>query len=143
MALKYHLVLRRDMRDGAPEGSKLYYGQVRKQGNVSFDKICEAITAYSTASKGDIMLVINGLLFVMKQYLEQGDVVEMGEFGNFRMSAGSSGVENQEDFHTSLFRNGRIVFTPGKMLKESTRNVRFEKLNVVEREKECDRPHTI
>lgn len=143
MSLKYHLVQRPDKRKGATEGSKLYYGQVRAQGTIDFNRLCETIAAYSTASKGDVMLVIDGLLFVLKQSLADGNIVQMGEFGNFRMSAGSSGVETEKEFSTSLFKKGRIIFTPGSMLKEITTKNKFEKLDVItktETETEDDGP---
>lgn len=139
MALKYHLVQRPDKRKDAPEGSKLYYGQVRAQGMVDFNRLCETIAAHSTASKGDVMLVIDGLLFVLKQSLADGQIVQMGEFGNFRMSAGSVGTEKAEDFATTMFKKGKILFTPGSMLKDLVGKNKFEKLEVVT--KECDKPH--
>ena len=128
MPLKYHLVQRLDKSKEAVAGSKLYYGQVRAQQKLEFKKLCEIISSYSTASRGDVMLVIDGLLYVMRQHLENGEVVQMGDFGNFRMVAGSKGTVNSEDFTTSLFKKGRIVFTPGPMLKEVAAKPKFEKL---------------
>ena len=112
MALKYHLVQRLDKSKDAAAGSKLYYGQIRAQQKLEFNKLCEIIASYSTASRGDVMLVIDGLLYVMRQHLENGEVVQVGDFGNFR----------------SLFKKGRIVFTPGPMLKEVTAKPKFEKI---------------
>ena len=74
------------------------------------------------------MLVIDGLLYVMRQHLENGEVVQVGDFGNFRMLAGSKGTAVADDFTTSLFKKGRIVFTPGPMLKEVTAKPKFEKI---------------
>ena len=85
MALKYHLVQRLDKSKDAAAGSKLYYGQIRAQQKLEFNKLCEIIASYSTASRGDVMLVIDGLLYVMRQHLENGEVVQVGDFGNFRM----------------------------------------------------------
>ena len=131
MALKYSLVLRRDMRKDAQEGSMLYYGQVRCSDRVSFEELCEAISSYSTASSGDVKLVLDGLLFVMKQNLHKGNIVEMGEFGRFRMTAGSSGSPLAEDFDTRQFKKARIVFTPGKLLRNDCNAPKFEKLTFV------------
>lgn len=141
MSLKYHLVLRPDKSKDAAEGSKLYYGQVRSQQTTDFNRLCETIAAHSTASKGDVMLVLDGLLFALTQQLADGNIVKVGEFGNFRMTAGSKGSATQEEFNTSLFKKGRIIFTPGTMLKHITTQPKFEKLDVVV--KECDKPHTI
>ena len=116
MALKYHLVQRLDKSKDAAAGSKLYYGQIRAQQKLEFNKLCEIIASYSTASRGDVMLVIDGLLYVMRQHLENGEVVQVGDFGNFRMLAGSKGTAVADDF------------TPGPMLKEVTAKPKFEKI---------------
>lgn len=128
MALMYHLVLRPDKSKGAAADSKLYYGQIRAQQMFTFSKLCEAISAISTASRGDVMLVIDGLLTVLQQHLENGEVIEMGDFGKIRMLAGSKGIAKAEDFSTALFKKGRIIFTPGSRLRNIAAKPRFEKI---------------
>ena len=83
MALSFHLVKRPDMRKDAAEGSKLFYAQVRSLKKLDFNKLCDLIAVRSTAFIGDVMLVIEGLLSVMEERLEEGDVIQMGRLGNF------------------------------------------------------------
>lgn len=116
------------MRKDAPANSKLFYAQVRSLKKLDFNKLCSLIATRSTAFIGDVMLVIEGLLSVMEERLEEGDVIQMGRLGNFRMVAGSKGIEVEDDFNVSLFNKARIVFSPGTMLSEMKRNARFEKL---------------
>ena len=118
MSLTYHLVQRPDKSEGALEGSKLYYGQIKIRQQVDFDTLCERIADRSTASKGDVMVVID----------QAGNSVQMGEFGNFRLSVGSSGVANAEDFNTSLFKKGKIIFTPGSRLRTMSASPKFERI---------------
>lgn len=68
MALKYHLVKRRDMWKGATEGSKLFYGQVRANGRLTFDMLCNEISRVSTASRCDVQLVIASMIESMSQH---------------------------------------------------------------------------
>ena len=68
---------------------------------------------------------------VMEERLEEGDVIQLGRLGNFRMVAGSKGVENEADFNTSFFNKARIVFSPGTMLTQVKKNVTFEHLDLV------------
>lgn len=42
------------MGKDAAEGSKKYYGSVSATGTLEFDQICSSISAYSTASPGDV-----------------------------------------------------------------------------------------
>ena len=44
------------------------------------------------------------------------------------MNAGSSGAATAEEFTTSLFKNGKIIFTPGAKLKQLTEDLKFEKI---------------
>ena len=83
MALSFHLVKRPDMRKDAAAGSKLFYAQVRSLKKLDFNKLCDLIAVRSTAFIGDVMLVIEGLLSVMEERLEEGDVIQMGRLGNF------------------------------------------------------------
>ena len=131
MALNFHLVKRPDMRKDAVEGSELYYAQVRALKKISFEKLCSMIAMRSTAFIGDVMLVIEGLLSVMQERLEEGDIICMGRLGNFRMVAGSKGVPVKEDFDTSLFNDARIVYVPGTMLTDIKKNAKYEELKPI------------
>ena len=127
MALSFHLVKRPDMRKDAAEGSKLFYAQVRSLKKLDFNKLCDLIAVRSTAFIGDVMLVIEGLLSVMEERLEEGDVIQMGRLGNFRMVAGSKGSATVDGFTTALFNRAHIVFYPGTMLINLVNNVSFER----------------
>lgn len=131
MSLNYRLVRRPDMRKDAAEGSKLYYAQVRSLKKLKFEKFCNMVAVRSSAFVGDVKLVIDGILSVMEERLEEGDVIQLGRLGNFRMVAGSKGVENEADFNTSFFNKARIVFSPGTMLTQVKKNVTFEHLDLV------------
>jgi len=128
MPLKYHLVSRRDLRKDAATGARLFYGQIRATNRISFDTLCAQVSRASTASKGDVQLVISSMLECMKDHLAQGDIVQMGELGNFRLTAGSKGAETEKEFTANLFKKGRVVFSPGALLRTASKEVCFEKL---------------
>lgn len=139
MALKYSLVLRKDLRKEAQEGSMLYFGQVRSSDRITFVELCDLISARSTASSGDVKLVIDGLLTALKLNLSKGNIVDFGELGSFRMTAGSIGSPLAEDFSSRLFKKGKIVFTPGADLRELCATLNFEKLTFVPGTSEDDK----
>ena len=89
------------------------------------------IAMRSTAFIGDVMLVIEGLLSVMQERLEEGDIICMGRLGNFRMVAGSKGAATKDDFNTSLFNDARIVYVSGTMLADIKKNAKFEELKPI------------
>ena len=146
MPLSFHVVKRPDMSKDAAKGAQLYYGQIRSLKKVSFQKLCDMIAMRSTAFIGDVMLVVEGLLSVMQERLEEGDIIQMGRLGNFRMVAGSKGAATVDDFDTSLFKNARIVYVPGTMLNDIRKSATYEEIKPLSSEKsspstpEDDRP---
>jgi len=115
------------MTKGAAENAKLYYAQSYANGKCTMDTLCETIADRSTATSGDVKLVLDGLLFVMKQKIQEGQIVQLGDLGYFQASLGSSGVENEEDFTADLIKKRRIVFRPGKLLKSIAGDLKTER----------------
>ena len=135
MSLNFHVVKRPDMSKDAEKGDQLYYGQIRSLKKVSFQKLCDMIAMRSTAFIGDVMLVVEGLLSVMQERLEEGDILQIGRLGNFRMVAGSKGAATVDDFDTSLFKNARIVYVPGTMLNDIRKSATYEEIKPLSTEK--------
>ena len=107
MSVKYKLVLKKDLTKGAATDAKRYYASANVTGMMDFDTICDVVADRSTASDGDVALVLLGLIRCMQEALLRGEVVQLGALGNFRLSLGSSGVVNADDFHASLIRKPR------------------------------------
>ena len=113
MSVKYKLVLKKDLTKGAAADAKRYYASANVTGMMDFDTICDVVADRSTASDGDVAL---------------GEVVQLGALGNFRLSLGSSGVVNADDFHASLIRKPRIIYSPGVKLREMIAKVSIERI---------------
>lgn len=84
MPIKYRLVLRKDMTKGAAAGSKLYYAVNKSTGTCDFEELCDQIADRSTASRGDVQVVVDGLLYILKQRLQKGETVQLGDLGHFK-----------------------------------------------------------
>ena len=50
----------------------------------------------------------------MNEALSDGESVHLGEFGSFRMVAGSKGSATVDGFTTALFNRAHIVFYPAR-----------------------------
>ena len=118
MSVKYKLVLKKDLTKGAAIDAKRYYASANVTGMMDFDTICDVVADRSTASDGDVALVLLGLIRCMQEALLRGEVVQLGALGNFRLSLGSSGVVNADDFHASVIRKPRIIYSPGAKPRE-------------------------
>ena len=122
MPAKYKLVLRKDMRKDAAEGSKLYYASANTTGTCDVYELCDLISAQSTASSGDVKLILDELVNVMRRNLGKG------ELGSFQLQFGSTGTLTEKEFNHALIKSRRIVFRPGKLLKDAIKNYTFEKI---------------
>ena len=127
MPLVYTLVKRKYMSKDAAEGSTLYHAQTSITKKLTLNKICTRIENICTASRGEIILVLDGLIKVMNEALSDGESIHLGEFGSFRMVAGSKGSATVDGFNTALFNRAHIVFYPGTMLINLVNNVSFER----------------
>ena len=129
MAVRYKLILRKDMSKGAADGAKLYYPQAVNNGYVPFDELCGEISDMCTLTSADVKAVLDRMNYILDRHLKAGRIVQFGEIGNFRRSVGGSGSKATDDFKASQIRKPRIVFTPGKMLQTTRVNSTFEQLH--------------
>ena len=104
MPIKYRLVLRKDMTKGAAADSKLYYAVNKSTGTCDFEELCDQIADRSTASRGDVHVVVDGLLYILKQRLQKGETVQLGDLGHFQAVIGSKGTKLESDFNASSDR---------------------------------------
>lgn len=128
MAVKYHLVLRKNMgKTVEPGKEKLYYAQTRATRTCTFEELCDLIAESSTASSGDVKLVIDRMTKFMTKALERGEVVQFGELGNFQLLMGSSGSVTTDAFTAALLRKPRLCFRPGAALRNVAVTVKGER----------------
>lgn len=80
--------------------------------------LCDIIADRSAATPGDVKLVLDGVLFVVKQKLLDGQTIQLGELGYFMAVLGSKGSSMKKDFKPEMVRRPRVVFRPGKALLE-------------------------
>ena len=124
MAQGYKLVLR-PSEPGNKESKKLYYAVSKSTGFTDLRR---------TVSSADVKAVLDNLNYILDLELQDGRIVQLGEFGNFRITVGSEGVEDTKKFTASMIRAPKIVFTPGFDLRETKKTMGYS-LIVPEKEK--------
>lgn len=117
--LKYKLVQRKDMTNGALEGSKLYYPQVINQGRVSFDSLCEEVAEQSSLTSGDIKNCMDRLVNCLVRHLKEGRSVDCGDLGSFRINIRSTGADTPEAYDAAtMMRKPSVQYYLGKKLRD-------------------------
>lgn len=124
MAQGYVLVLR-PSEPGNKDSEKKYYAMSKSNGVVDLKYLGKLIAARSAISSADVKAVLDNLNFFMDLELQEGKIVQWGEFGNFRITVGSEGVTDKKKFTSSMIRPPRLVFTPGAELRGTKRLLTF------------------
>ena len=129
MALQFHLVQRKNLSKNVEVGKeKLYYAQTRATGTCSFDELCEIVAESSTASSGDVKVVIDRVI----KFLARGEVVQCGELGTFQLLQTSSGSVTAEEFSSNMLYRARLRFRPGPKLRELILTAKSERFKLEE-----------
>jgi predicted histone-like DNA-binding protein len=110
-------------------GSNKFYARAQTAGQLTFKKLCERISDRCTATKGDVMASLEGCIAVIKQAIEDGFIVRLGDFGSFQLSLSSEGAATEKEFVSSNITSPRILFRPGIDLKEMLGNLDYEKVD--------------
>ena len=58
-----------------------------------------------------------------------GKIVELGDFGTFRVSVSSEGAAEAADVNGRNITDVRVLFTPGKRFKKLLNTAEFEKFS--------------
>ncbi|MCD7914197.1 MAG: hypothetical protein LUG96_02280 [Tannerellaceae bacterium] len=137
------IVVKRKVLAGEDAGQEKWYGQVRSGTWITFEKLCKQISHHCMVTYADVSGVMREVLNCAANILDDGSSVQLGRVGNLRLSAGSYGVEEEPDFTLREMKTPRVIFSPGKVIRDMLREVKFRKENVkvVEKEIPCDLPH--
>lgn len=95
---------------------------------IELEKLSSRAAAKSSLTKGDCYNVIDNFMDTIMEYLEEGQRVQLGGVGTFRISLRSEGAETPEELTSANIKKARIVFTPGVELKRMLRDVKYSKV---------------
>jgi predicted histone-like DNA-binding protein len=98
------------------------------QAKKTLKNISQDIEDKLSLSRGDIGNVLDNLVDQIPKYLLDGQTGKLGDLGSFRLSINGIGTNKEKDYHVSQIKKVRIIFTPGKMLKEEIAKAKYEKI---------------
>lgn len=115
-----------------PEAPQLFYAQAQASGETTIKQMAARITDRCTVTRSDCVAVIDALLVTAIDALKAGEIVRLGDLGSLRVSLSSKGVESEDKFTPAMITKGRIIFVPGKELKEAAKVLEYRKVKVGE-----------
>ena len=116
LTLKFRKVQRK-VFSGDDKDKVKTYAMARSSNYCDMDKLCELISSRSAMSSADVKAILDSLNWAMSLELRSGGIVQVGEFGSFRLSIRSKGAETADAFNASLIKKARVIFSPGTSLR--------------------------
>jgi predicted histone-like DNA-binding protein len=125
MTVKYNVVERGN--PGDPTAPKKYYPSVSSSGRVKLRTLGKQIAEISTVSVPDTVAVLEALLALIPKELSNGNIVELGDFGSFRLRVQTEGAETPEAVSARQIKKVLPRFVPGKEFQQVLDTSEFEK----------------
>ena len=110
MAFTYSIAMRKNPLK--PLLDPMAYAVAQSSKVCEFDTVCKRIADRSSATAGDVKLVLDGLFNVVAESITNGEIVVLGDFGRFQGHISASGADTPEEFSTALIKKIRIQFKP-------------------------------
>jgi len=125
MSVKFNIVERGNPSN--QEAPKKFYPSIESSGRKTLRQMAERIAQISTVSSADTMAVLEALLTTIPQELASGNIVELGDFGNFWLKANSEGADTAEAVRSSQINTLLPRFNAGKEFKKVLATVEYER----------------
>lgn len=127
MSIKFK-VIERGQPGVVGGGTKQYYASANFDGEQTLEGLTRSIEKISTVSGADIRAVLYALVDIMTDSLSDGRAVRLGELGSLRVSLSSEGRATADEVNASAIKNARVIFSPGKSIKNMLLSLSYEKL---------------
>jgi predicted histone-like DNA-binding protein len=129
MTVKFNVVERGNPANR--EAPKKFYPSVASSGRKTLRQMATQISQMSTVSSADTMAVLEALLTTIPQELAAGNVVELGDFGNFWLKANADGADTADAVRSSQITTILPRFNPGKEFKKVLATLEYVKGEVI------------
>ena len=104
-----------------------FYAFAKSGGRSDTNAVAKTINSISTVSSVDTAAVLEAFLTVVPDKLAEGNIVELGDFGTFRVSISSEGAATPEEVTARSITDTRVIFTPGKRFQQVLGSIEFQK----------------
>jgi predicted histone-like DNA-binding protein len=125
MSAKYKSVQRGNPLN--PTAAKKFYAQPVSRGEATLKQVKSQINDMTSVNSADSSASIDAFTQVLIQRIANGEIVRLGDLGSFQLSFSSTGVDTEAQLNATLIKNPKVVFRPGKDIKDMLKTLQFEK----------------
>jgi predicted histone-like DNA-binding protein len=117
MPLKFKVF--KNNRPGKKHG--YYYGKAIVTGVSNTQEIAKSISSMCTVTYPDIVAVLAALPIAMAHEMQEGNRVDLANFGSFKLGISTNAVKDIKEFSTSQINSFHVLFRPESTLNNNTR----------------------
>ena len=107
-----------------------YYAQAQARGSINIREMAERIQSTCTVTKADVYAVLISLEDVVKEAIQNGEIVRLGDLCTLQVGLSGKGTLTEEEYEDSLIKKARINFRPGPVLAGALENLKFSKVPI-------------
>ena len=107
-----------------------FYAQAQARGDVSIREMAERIQATCTVHKTDVYAVLVALEDVVKEAIQNGEIVRLGELCTLQVSLSGKGTLTEKEYDDSLIKKAKINFRPGAILAGALESLKYSKVPI-------------
>ncbi len=100
-----------------------HFARAVYNGQTTMDMLQKQIARISAISEGDVRSVLLTLSQLVADELSAGRIIELGDLGRMKVGLKSKANESKDKFRTQDIKRVRVIFTPGKLIKEELLSV--------------------
>ena len=107
-----------------------FYAQAQARGDVSLREMAERIQSTCTVTKADVYAVLVSLEDVVKDAIQNGEIVRLGDLCTLQVSLSGKGTLTEEDYNDSFIKKAKIIFRPGTVLAGALETLKYSKVAI-------------
>ena len=107
-----------------------FYAQAQARGDVNVREMAERIQATCTVHKTDVYAVLVALEDVVKEAIQNGEIVRLGELCTLQVSLSGKGTLTEKEYDDSLIKKAKIIFRPGTILAGALESLKYSKVPI-------------
>ena len=107
-----------------------YYAQAQARGAINIREMAARIQSTCTVTKADVYAVLISLEDVVKEAIQNGEIVRLGELCTLQVGLSGKGTLTEEEYEDSLIKKARINFRPGPVLAAALETLKFSKVPI-------------
>lgn len=112
-----------------PDEPLKYYSSPVYTEKVTLRKMAEEIADRTSLSIPDTLAVLEAMTETMPDFLCEGKIVSLGEFGSFRVSLQSKSADSPKAFTTRNITGVKLLFHPGTELSKRLKKIKTTKVS--------------